>query len=193
MKVMCNKWRFDIPDLVIVDLYSYPLRKRLLQEQVKLILKNWCWWNLTNGAAAKLQDTIIIASVDEYTTFDLITEQNGSTTLADRKLLATKAFHVSSLIHLFFNYFNTDETIFKASVANGQIFEDMAKTRIKRLFLRILTRCLKTTRKRIITWCRCCSKLINNLSWWTYFCHLKHNNACGLATRNSISEALPPH
>jgi hypothetical protein len=32
-----------------------------------------------------------------------------------------------------FNYFNTDETIFKASVANGQI-HDMAKTHIKGYF-----------------------------------------------------------
>jgi phosphoribosylaminoimidazolecarboxamide formyltransferase/IMP cyclohydrolase len=37
-------------------------------------------------------------------------------------LLATKAFHVSSHYDTsIFNYFNTDETIFKASVANGQI------------------------------------------------------------------------
>jgi phosphoribosylaminoimidazolecarboxamide formyltransferase/IMP cyclohydrolase len=43
------------------------------------------------------KDTVIIASVDEYgMLLDLITEQDGSTTLADRKLLATKAFHVSS-------------------------------------------------------------------------------------------------
>jgi phosphoribosylaminoimidazolecarboxamide formyltransferase/IMP cyclohydrolase len=35
--------------------------------------------------------------------------------LADRKLLATKAFHVSSHYDIHFNYFNTDETIFKAS------------------------------------------------------------------------------
>jgi phosphoribosylaminoimidazolecarboxamide formyltransferase/IMP cyclohydrolase len=34
----------------------------------------------------------------------------------------TKAFHVSSHYDTsIFNYFNTDETIFKASVANGQI------------------------------------------------------------------------
>jgi AICAR transformylase/IMP cyclohydrolase PurH len=35
--------------------------------------------------------------VDEYSLLlDLITDQDGATTLADRKLLATKAFHVSS-------------------------------------------------------------------------------------------------
>jgi phosphoribosylaminoimidazolecarboxamide formyltransferase/IMP cyclohydrolase len=51
----------------------------------------------------------------------LITDQDGATTLADRKLLATKAFHVSSHYDTsIFNYFNTDETIFKASIADGK-------------------------------------------------------------------------
>ncbi len=53
---------------------------------------------------------------------DLITEQNGATTLENRKLFATKAFHVSSHYDgAIFNYFNTDETIYKESIANGQI------------------------------------------------------------------------
>jgi phosphoribosylaminoimidazolecarboxamide formyltransferase/IMP cyclohydrolase len=75
---------------------------------------------------------------------DLITEQNGSTTLADRKLLATKAFHVSSHYDTsIFNYFNTDETIFKASVANGQILRYGENPHQKKAFFMILTRCLK--------------------------------------------------
>jgi phosphoribosylaminoimidazolecarboxamide formyltransferase/IMP cyclohydrolase len=47
---------------------------------------------------------------------DLITEQNGSTWL-ERKLLATKAFMFHHYYDTPFNYFNTDETIFKASIA----------------------------------------------------------------------------
>ena len=39
-----------------------------------------------------------------------------------RKLLATKAFHVSSHYDTaIFNYFNEDETIFKTSISEGQI------------------------------------------------------------------------
>jgi phosphoribosylaminoimidazolecarboxamide formyltransferase/IMP cyclohydrolase len=40
-------------------------------------------------------------------------------TLADRKLLATKKAFMFHHDTSYFNYFNTDETIFKASVANG--------------------------------------------------------------------------
>jgi phosphoribosylaminoimidazolecarboxamide formyltransferase/IMP cyclohydrolase len=59
----------------------------------KLILAGF----LYRAAAKNFKDTVIIASVDEYSLLlDLITDQDGATTLAG-KLLATKAFHVSSL------------------------------------------------------------------------------------------------
>jgi phosphoribosylaminoimidazolecarboxamide formyltransferase/IMP cyclohydrolase len=78
--------------------------------------------------------------VDEYSLLlDLITDQDGATTLADRKLL-TKAFHVSSHYDISFNYFNTDETIFKASIADGKP-EIWRKSSSKGFFM-ILTPCL---------------------------------------------------
>jgi phosphoribosylaminoimidazolecarboxamide formyltransferase/IMP cyclohydrolase len=59
--------------------------------------------------------------VDEYSLLlDLITDQDGATTLADRKL-ATKLFMFHLIMTHIFNYFNTDETIFKASIADGKI------------------------------------------------------------------------
>jgi AICAR transformylase/IMP cyclohydrolase PurH len=49
--------------------------------------------SLIRAAAKNFKDTVIIASVDEYSLLlDLITDQDGATTLADRKLLATKLF-----------------------------------------------------------------------------------------------------
>jgi phosphoribosylaminoimidazolecarboxamide formyltransferase/IMP cyclohydrolase len=42
---------------------------------------------LIRAAAKNFKDTVIIASVDEYSLLlDLITDQDGATTLADRKL-----------------------------------------------------------------------------------------------------------
>jgi phosphoribosylaminoimidazolecarboxamide formyltransferase/IMP cyclohydrolase len=67
---------------------------------------------------------------------DLISTQNGATTLENRKLLATKAFHVSSHYDTaIFNYFNTDETILKTSIANGQILRYGENPHQKGLFL----------------------------------------------------------
>jgi phosphoribosylaminoimidazolecarboxamide formyltransferase/IMP cyclohydrolase len=50
----------------------------------------------------------------------LITEQDGAT-LADRKLLQQKKLFMFHHDTSYFNYFNTDETIFKASVADGPL------------------------------------------------------------------------
>jgi phosphoribosylaminoimidazolecarboxamide formyltransferase/IMP cyclohydrolase len=73
----------------------------------------------------------------------LITDQDGATTLADRKLLATKAFHVSSHYDTsIFNYFNTDETIFKASIADGKTLRYGENPHQKDSSLVILTPCL---------------------------------------------------
>jgi phosphoribosylaminoimidazolecarboxamide formyltransferase/IMP cyclohydrolase len=63
---------------------------------------------------------------------DLITDQDGATTLADRK---HKTFHVSSHYDTsIFNYFNTDETIFKASIADGKTLR-YGEILIKRILL----------------------------------------------------------
>jgi phosphoribosylaminoimidazolecarboxamide formyltransferase/IMP cyclohydrolase len=73
----------------------------------------------------------------------LITDQDGATTLADRKLLAKKAFHVSSHYDTsIFNYFNTDETIFKASIADGKTLRYGENPHQKDSSLVILTPCL---------------------------------------------------
>ena len=131
---------FDIPqiDLVIVDLYPFEKTVASGASEADIIEKiDIGGISLIRAAAKNFKDTVIIASVDEYgMLIGFNTEQNGATTLADRKLLATKAFHVSSHYDTsIFNYFNTDETIFKASVANGQILEIWRKPSSKRIFL----------------------------------------------------------
>jgi phosphoribosylaminoimidazolecarboxamide formyltransferase/IMP cyclohydrolase len=58
--------------------------------------------------------------VDEYSLLlDLITDQDGATTLADN-YWQQKLFMFHLIMTSIFNYFNTDETIFKASIADGK-------------------------------------------------------------------------
>jgi phosphoribosylaminoimidazolecarboxamide formyltransferase/IMP cyclohydrolase len=54
--------------------------------------------------------------------------------LCRQKTIGNKAFHVSSHYDTsIFNYFNTDETIFKASIADGKT--EIWKILIKRILL----------------------------------------------------------
>jgi phosphoribosylaminoimidazolecarboxamide formyltransferase/IMP cyclohydrolase len=117
---------FDIPqiDLVIVDLYPFEKTVASGASEQDIIEKiDIGGISLIRAGAKNFKDTVIVASVNEYSLLlDLITEQNGATTLENRKLFATKAFHVSSHYDgAIFNYFNTDETIYKESIDNGQI------------------------------------------------------------------------
>src|SRR6187402_1181406 len=111
---------YEIPqiDLVIVDLYPFEktVASGASEEDIIGI-------SLIRAAAKNFKDTAIVASMDQYSLFlDMISSQNGATSLEDRKLLATKAFHVSSHYDgAIFNYFNTDETIYKSSIDNGQV------------------------------------------------------------------------
>jgi phosphoribosylaminoimidazolecarboxamide formyltransferase/IMP cyclohydrolase len=125
--------------------------------------------------------------VDEYSLLlDLITDQDGATTLADRKLLAKKAFHVSSHYDTsIFNYFNTDETIFKASIADGKTLI-WRKPHQKDSSLVILTMFNKLQKRIIIHNLLDVDAAVTLISEFKTddptFAILKHN-ACGLATR----------
>ena len=89
--------RIDIPqiDLVIVDLYPFEKTVASGASEADIIEKiDIGGISLIRAAAKNFKDTtVIVASVDEYATFlNLYTENNGSTSIEQRKLLATKAF-----------------------------------------------------------------------------------------------------
>jgi phosphoribosylaminoimidazolecarboxamide formyltransferase/IMP cyclohydrolase len=191
---------FNIPqiDLVIVDLY--PFEKTVVSgaSESDIIEKiDIGGISLIRAAAKNFKDTVIIASVEEYNILlDLITAQNGETTLADRKLLATKAFHVSSHYDTsIFNYFNTDETIFKASIADGQILRYGENPHQKGFFFGDFNAMFNKLHGKELSY----NNLLDVDAAVTLisefrtedptFAVLKHNNACGLATRKTISEA----
>jgi len=117
---------YNIPqiDLVIVDLYPFEKTVASGASEVEIIEKiDIGGISLIRAAAKNFKDTVIVASVNEYAyLLELISTQNGATTLEQRRLLATKAFHVSSHYDTaIFSYFNTDETIYKESISDGQI------------------------------------------------------------------------
>ena len=103
---------FEIPqiDLVIVDLYPFEKTVASGASENDIIEKiDIGGISLIRAAAKNFKDTVIVASVNEYATLlELLTNQNGTTTIENRKLLATKAFHVSSHYDTaIFNYFNS--------------------------------------------------------------------------------------
>jgi phosphoribosylaminoimidazolecarboxamide formyltransferase/IMP cyclohydrolase len=191
---------FDIPqiDLVIVDLYPFEKTVASGASEADIIEKiDIGGISLIRAAAKNFKDTVIVSSMDQYSLLlDLITTQNGGTTLENRKLLATKAFHVSSHYDgAIFNYFNTDETIYKESIANGQVLRYGENPHQKGFFFGDFDAMFKKLHGKELSYNNLLDvdaavNLINEFkNDGATFAILKHNNACGLATRATISEA----
>ena len=191
---------FDIPqiDLVIVDLYPFEKTVASGASEADIIEKiDIGGISLIRAAAKNFKDTVIVSSVDQYSLLlDLITSQNGATTLENRKLLATKAFHVSSHYDgAIFNYFNTDDTIYKESIADGQVLRYGENPHQKGFFFGDFDAMFQKVHGKELSYNNLLDvdaavNLINEFkNDGPTFAILKHNNACGLATRTTISEA----
>ena len=191
---------YDIPqiDLVIVDLYPFEKTVASGASEEDIIEKiDIGGISLIRAAAKNFKDTVIVPSVNEYSfLLDLITDQKGATTLENRKLFATKAFHVSSNYDTaIFNYFNTDETIFKVSIDKGQILRYGENPHQKGFFFGDFDAMFKKLHGKELSYNNLLDvdaavNLINEFkNDGPTFAILKHNNACGLATRETISEA----
>ncbi|MEN9928725.1 MAG: hypothetical protein RLZZ231_646 [Bacteroidota bacterium] len=191
---------YNIPqiDVVIVDLYPFEKTVASGASESDIIEKiDIGGISLIRAAAKNFKDTVIVPSVGEYALFlDMITSGNGATTLEQRKLLATKAFHVSSHYDsAIFNYFNTDETILKTSIADGQILRYGENPHQKGFFFGDFDAMFTKLHGKELSYnnlldvdaaVNLIAEFKNNAPT---FAILKHNNACGLATRPTMHEA----
>jgi phosphoribosylaminoimidazolecarboxamide formyltransferase/IMP cyclohydrolase len=191
---------FNIPqiDLVIVDLYPFEKTVASGASESDIIEKiDIGGISLIRAAAKNFKDTVIVASVDQYSSLlDLITNQNGATTLEDRKLFATKAFHVSSHYDgAIFNYFNTDETYYKESIANGQVLRYGENPHQKGFFFGDFEAMFTKLHGKELSYNNLLdvdasvNLILEFKNEDPTFAILKHNNACGLATRSTMKQA----
>jgi phosphoribosylaminoimidazolecarboxamide formyltransferase/IMP cyclohydrolase len=191
---------FNIPqiDLVIVDLYPFEKTVASGASEADIIEKiDIGGISLIRAAAKNFKDTVIVPSVEEYASFlNFYTENNGATTLENRRLLATKAFHVSSHYDgAIFNYFNTDETYLKTSVANGQILRYGENPHQKGFFFGDFDQMFTKVHGKELSYNNLLDvdAAVNLMNEFKEdeptFAILKHNNACGLASRSTMKQA----
>jgi phosphoribosylaminoimidazolecarboxamide formyltransferase/IMP cyclohydrolase len=106
--------QYDIPeiDLVIVDLYPFEQTVASGASEADIIEKiDIGGISLIRAGAKNFNDVVIVPSKAEYAVLlDILNAQGAETTLAQRRMFATKAFGVSShydtAIHSWFNRFN---------------------------------------------------------------------------------------
>lgn len=191
---------FEIPqlDLVIVDLYPFEKTVASGAPEQDIIEKiDIGGISLIRAAAKNFKDTVIVSSMEQYDSFlSMITEGNGSTSLAQRKKLAAKAFNISSHYDTaIFNYFNEDETVYKASEQQAKTLRYGENPHQKGYFFGDLDAMFDKLHGKELSYNNLLDvdAAVNLMSEFTgeapTFAILKHNNACGLAQRATLHEA----
>lgn len=193
---------FEIPqiDVVIVDLYPFEKTVASGANDADIIEKiDIGGISLIRAAAKNFKDTVIVPSVKEYALFlELITNQNGETSLEQRKLFAAKAFNVSSHYDsAIFNYFNKnqEETVLKISETNGQVLRYGENPHQKGFFFGEFDKMFTKLHGKELSYNNLLDvdAAVNLMSEFKNdaptFAILKHNNACGIATRKTMREA----
>lgn len=191
---------YQIPqlDLVIVDLYPFEKTVASGASEADIIEKiDIGGISLIRAAAKNFKDTVIVPSVNEYGLFlEMLTSGNGSTTLAQRKFLASRAFHTSSHYDTaIFNYFNEEETIFKVSSDQGQVLRYGENPHQKGFFFGDFEAMFTKLHGKELSYNNlldvdaAVNLILEFKNNEPTFAILKHNNACGLATRPTMKAA----
>ena len=190
---------FAIPflDLVVVDLYPFEETVKTTTDESKIIEKiDIGGVSLIRAAAKNFNDTLIVCDkVDFSVVAEMITNQNGATTIEQRRQFATKAFHTTSHYDgLIFQYFDKENTTaFKASVAPAKTLRYGENPHQKGVYYGHLNELFTQVHGKELSYNNLLDvdaalSLISDFSEPTAAI-IKHNNPCGVATRNTISQA----
>ncbi|MDN3618705.1 MULTISPECIES: bifunctional phosphoribosylaminoimidazolecarboxamide formyltransferase/IMP cyclohydrolase [Polaribacter] len=191
---------YNIPqiDLVIVDLYPFEKTVASGAPEQDIVEKiDIGGISLIRAAAKNFKDTVIVSSMDQYEGFlNTLSEGNGETTISERKKLAAKAFNISSHYDTaIFNYFNEDEIVYKASEQNANVLRYGENPHQKGYFFGDLEAMFDKLHGKELSYNNLLDvdaavNLIQEFKGEApTFAILKHNNACGFAQRDTISEA----
>ncbi|MCT1523322.1 bifunctional phosphoribosylaminoimidazolecarboxamide formyltransferase/IMP cyclohydrolase [Sphingobacterium hotanense] len=192
--------QYEIPeiDLVIVDLYPFEETVASGAAEQDIIEKiDIGGISLIRAAAKNFNDVVIISSKNDYTELEeILKNQEGATSLEQRKSFAKRAFNTSSHYDTaIFNYFNQEEPIevFKQSEQKAQTLRYGENPHQKGVFFGNLDAMFDKLNGKELSYNNLVDvdaavAIIDEFQEPT-FAILKHTNACGVASRNTIKEA----
>ena len=191
--------QYEIPalDLVIVDLYPFEKTVASGASHADIIEKiDIGGISLIRAAAKNHKDVVIVPSKEQYPTLlTLLKDKQGNTDIEDRKALAKAAFNVSSHYDTaIFNYFNNDEEpVLKQSIQSAKVLRYGENPHQKGIFYGKLEDMFEQVQGKELSYNNLLDvdaavSLIAEFKDTT-FAILKHNNACGVATRPTVLEA----
>ena len=188
---------YDIPeiDLVIVDLYPFEETVHSGASEDDIIEKiDIGGISLIRAAAKNYRDVLIVSSRNQYEDLIKILEnQEAQTNLNQRKEFAAKAFAESSYYDtIIFNYFNDESELpeFRQGYRQGQVLRYGENPHQKGTFFGDFDAVFDKLHGKEISYNNLLDieAGVNLMAEFeeTTFAILKHNNACGLASRPTL-------
>ena len=192
---------YEIPeiDLVIVDLYPFEETVASGGTHQEIIEKiDIGGISLIRAAAKNYADVVIVPSKEQYQSFlEMLNSQGAETSEEQRKGFAAAAFDVSSHYDTeIFNYFNAgSKDVFKQSIREAKVLRYGENPHQKGVFYGDLDAMFDKLHGKELSYNNLLDidAAVNLMEDFktdaASFAILKHNNACGFATRDSIKQA----
>lgn len=184
-------------DLVVVDLYPFEDTLLATDDSDEIIEKiDIGGITLIRAAAKNFKDVVVVPSSNLYGEFvELLDKNNGSSSIDDRKYFAAQAFNVSSHYDsAIFNWMNPGNIdSFKSSYNHGAVLRYGENPHQKGSFFGNMDEVFEQIHGKAISYNNLLDldaaiSLINDFDDTT-FAVIKHNNACGLASRPNLTDA----
>lgn len=194
---------YKIPeiDLVIVDLYPFEETVASTTDEKAIIEKiDIGGPSMIRAAAKNHKDVVVVASKKDYSLLEqILKDQNGETSLEQRRVFAAKAFNVCSgydiaISNYFeqsshFNPFGSNKSVLRYGEnphQQGVFYGDL-----KELFVQLNGKELSYNN---LVDADAAMQLINDFAAETFagittFAIIKHTNVCGVAQRKTLKEA----
>ena len=191
---------FDIPqlDLVIVDLYPFEDTVAQGGTEAEIVEKiDIGGIALIRAAAKNFKDVLCVSNRGQYAALlELLTQQGGTTDIETRQQFAVQGFATSSHYDTaIFNHFNTTENVLKLSDHRSKSLRYGENPHQEGSFFGALENMLEQLHGKELSYNNlldidaAVSLMEEFVADDPTFAILKHNNACGLATRSTLSQA----
>lgn len=192
-----NKYEIPDIDLVIVDLYPFVDTVASGASDAEIIEKiDIGGISLIRAAAKNHKDVIIVASKAQYDPLANLLKNNGAqSTLSERRWFAKEAFAVSSSYDSsIFSYFDEETpSALRVAIDDAKVMRYGENPHQKGLFFGDFSAMFDQLHGKEISYNNLLDidAAVSLIAEFTdpTFAILKHNNACGLASRKTISEA----
>jgi phosphoribosylaminoimidazolecarboxamide formyltransferase/IMP cyclohydrolase len=193
-----TKYKIPEIDLVIVDLYPFEETVKSSDNEEDIIEKiDIGGISLIRAAAKNYNDVLVLSGREQYPDLlKILNEKQGYTSIAERKLFAAKAFQTSSHYDtVIFNYFNRQISLpaFRESINASYPLRYGENPHQKGIYYGDIDAIFRKLHGKEISYNNLLDldaalSLIDEFKSPTYVI-IKHNNACGVASRNNPLDA----